>query len=126
MLKASLKDGLLDNRKAQTVLTSVAKRKPQGLSSIFKFYKRLIENQLGIETLIIETGAKIKNSAQYEKILLAKTEARKVIYKTNPAIVFGAKITHGNWVWEETLGSKLKQIAFVGGSSGRAPDSAQS
>lgn len=110
MLKASLKNGFIDNQKAQTVLHSVVKNKPQGLSSILKTYKRAIQSQLNLETILIESGAKIKNLAGFEKKLLAKTGAHKVTYKINPEMVFGAKVSHGDWVWEESLDSSLKQL----------------
>ncbi|MBI3342003.1 F0F1 ATP synthase subunit delta [Candidatus Curtissbacteria bacterium] len=100
----------MDNQKAQRVLETVVKNRPQGLSSILKLYKRLVTSQLNLENLIIETGAKIKNAKSLEKNLIAKTGARKVTYKTNPEMVFGARVMQGDWIWEENLSSKLKQL----------------
>lgn len=111
MLKASLKNGLLDRNKAKTVLVTLSSNKPQGLSSILKTYKRLVEAKYKLENLEITTAVKIANARKAEKNLLAKTGARKVTYKTNPEMIFGARITQGDWIWEETLESKLKQLA---------------
>lgn len=110
MLNISLKNGLLDHQKARKILQTVATAKPQGLSSILKSFKRLVEAQLKTENLQIETATKISNQKNFEKKLLAITGAAKVTYKTNPEIVFGARVTNGDWIWEETLESKLKQL----------------
>lgn len=111
MFKNSLKNGAVDTRSVSKIVATVAKQKPQGLLEILKAYKRLIEQKLSAETVLVETGSDISGQAHLEKELLKKTGARKIAFKKNPELVFGAKITHGDWVYEDTLESKLKQLA---------------
>lgn len=110
LYKKSLKNGLVDSKKVSTNLKTLTASKPQGLIGILKVYKRLIESKLDSETLTIESPASSSALKKYEKDLLGKTQAKRVVYKTNPDLVFGARISSGDWVWEDTLETKLKQL----------------
>ena len=76
---------------------------------ILKAYRRLIEAQLKKEEVEIEM-AQPQKSKRFEKLILRKTGARRINLKINPDMVVGAKITHGDWIWEESLDAKLKQL----------------
>ena len=80
------------------------------MASILKIYKKLIENTLLKEQVVVETALRLTNQKKIEKEILNRTGAKRIIYKTNPKIVLGAKITHGDWVWDETLSAKLAQL----------------
>lgn len=107
MLRASLKNGQVDPKLIDKVLKSVIAQKPAGLMLILKTYKNLVAQKLASEELVIEAAAlpSLNKSA-----LLAKTGAKRIVFSKNPNIIFGAKIKHGDWIWEETLDSKLNQI----------------
>ncbi len=107
MFKASLKNGTIDKTLVNKVLKEITSQKPYGLSKILKIYKRLVARKLAREEVTVEAAAipPLDKSA-----FLKKTGAKRIILKKNPGIVFGAKITHGDWIWEETLDSKLNQI----------------
>ena len=111
MYKNSLKSGQLDAHSVSKILSSVTKQKPQGLLEILKAYKRLVEQKINTETVVVETGGYITGQSRFEEELLNKTGAKKVIFKKNPDLVFGVKIAHGDWIYEDTLKSKLKQLA---------------
>lgn len=111
MFKNSLKNGQIDSRSVTKVLGAVTKEKPRGLLEVLKAYKRLVEQKIKAGTVLVETEADIAGQTQLEKELLKKTGANKVVFKKNPELVFGAKITHGDWVYEDTLESKLYQLA---------------
>ncbi len=113
LLKKSLSNGAVDTKKVTAVLKNLAASKPQGLIGILKVYKRLIETRIARETLIIESPAQTFNLKKFESELLNKTGAKKTIFITNPNLVFGAKITNGDWVWEDTLETKLKQVSEI-------------
>lgn len=110
MFKKSLTAGSVDSKKVTSILKNLTGAKPQGLIGILKVYKRLVESKLAAETLIIESPAQITTLKKLGHELSQKTGAKKVVYKFNPDLVFGAKITSGNWVWEDTLETKLKQL----------------
>lgn len=112
LFKKSLNHGLVDSKKVSAVLKNLSASKPQGLIGILKIYKRLIESKIAGETLIIESPAPINTISKFSKDLLNKTSAKKIIYIQNPDLVFGAKITNGDWVWENTLETKLKQLTI--------------
>ncbi len=107
MLRVSLKNGLVDSKLVGKVLKEIISQKPSGLTKILKIYKNLIAAQLAKEELIIEASALPSLS---KSALLSKTGAKRIIFKKNPAIIFGAMIKNGDWIWEETLDSKLNQI----------------
>jgi F0F1-type ATP synthase delta subunit len=48
-----------------------------------------------------------------QKQIMAKTGAARINFIVNPHLTTGARITHGDWVWDETLDSKLEQIVNV-------------
>lgn len=110
MFKNSLKNGGLDTNSVSKILAIVTKQKPQGSLEILKAFKRLVEQKIKAETVLAETGSDIQNQGHLEKELLKKTGAKKVIFKKNPNLVFGVKITHGDWIYEDTLESKLVQL----------------
>jgi len=109
LYKASLKNGVLDNTRAQKVLEQIVKLHPQGLIGILQNYGRLISQALSWQSVVLES-ASVSGMRDLEKKLIKTTGARKVIFKHNPNFVFGARITHGDWIYEDTLESKLRQL----------------
>ncbi len=110
LYKKSLSRGLVDEKKVKIILNQLAKQNPAKLSSILKTYKRLIVQKLSREEIIIETNDKITFQKSFIDNLKKKTGAVKITNKTNPKIVFGAKVYNGDWIWDETLEEKLHQI----------------
>lgn len=108
LFKNSFTNGFLDKKRISSNLNKVATLKPQGLVNILRQYKRLVSHALSIEELQIESAEKL-NTAQ-EKEVLTKTNTKRINYKLNPKIVFGAKIKHGDWIYEQSLDNKLSQI----------------
>lgn len=107
MLRASLKNGLVDSKLVGKVLKEIISQRPSGLTKILKIYKSAVTAQLAREELIIEASALPSIS---KLALLSKTGAKRIIFRKNPEIIFGARIKNGDWIWEETLNSKLEQI----------------
>ena len=112
MFKQSLSQELVNTQKVRGILGEITRQKPAHLASILKIYKKLIRQALAREEIIIESASQLTNQSELEKQFLAKTGARKVLFKTNPKIVTGAKITHGDWIWDATLDAKLKQLTI--------------
>lgn len=126
MLKQSLNQGSVDSNKVQQVLKETIAKKPKNLVNILKKYKKLIQTALSQEEVIVETATPIvnrsprskgrgslflnQNKKDLEDQIIAKTGARRVSYKTNPKIVLGAKITHGDWIWDASLDAKLRKL----------------
>ena len=110
MFKKSLKEGVVNSASVSAVLKETISQKPQNLKNILKFYKHLIEDKIAREELIVETAQKTKEIEKMEKELLSKTKAKRIKYKINPRLIFGLKITHGDFVYDATLDSKLKQL----------------
>ena len=109
LFKNSFTGNFLDDAKIMQNIKILTSQKPHGLVNILRFYKRLLAQTLAAEVLQIETTEKL--SAVQEKELMAKTNARKIIYNLNPKMVFGAKIKHGDWIYDSSLQAKLSQIA---------------
>ena len=110
MYKKSLKESVVNSAGVSQVLKETVSQKPHGLKNILKFYKHLIESKIAQEELIVETAQKTKEIEKMEKYLLSKTGAKRIKYKINPKLIFGLKITHGDFVYDATLDSKLKQL----------------
>ncbi len=110
MFKNSLKNGQVDKAKVRQVLKEKATKRQVGTIALLKKYKRLIEMALAKEEVIFEIGQKITNLARIEDELLSRTQAARIKIKINPKIVFGAKITHGDWQYDATLDAKLKEL----------------
>lgn len=110
LFKKSLdqKGQLAPNRISQ-IIKALAYKKPQGLLAILKAYRRLCQSQLRKEEVEVEMPEKVMDK-KIEKLILLKTSARRINFKMNPNMVLGAKITHGDWVWDETLDAKLQQL----------------
>lgn len=109
LFKSSLKNGSLDTTRAEKVLKEIVKLSPQGLIGILQNYSRLVSQALSWQTVVVES-ASVSGVRDLEKKLLKATGAQKVTFKHNPKFVFGARITHGDWIYEDTLESKLKQL----------------
>ena len=110
MYKKSLKDGIVNLASVSAVLKEIVSQKPHGLKNILKNYKHLIEAKIASEELKVETAHKTKEVEKMEKELLSKTGAKRIKYKINPKLIFGLRITHGDFVYDATLDSKLKQL----------------
>ena len=111
LFKKSLNsDGFVDTKKVQVILNTIVSQKPPKLIKILKIYKKLIAAALSHEELVVETAEKLSNQKKFEQNLFAKTGANRINYKINPNIVLGARITHGDWVWDETLQAKLENL----------------
>lgn len=107
MLTACLENGQVDSKLVRKVVGEVVSQKPYRLSHILKLFRRLVAQKLAWEEVVLETAALPSfNKSDF----LKKTNTKRIVVKINPQIVFGAKIIHGDWVWEETLHSKLEQI----------------
>ncbi|OGD85625.1 hypothetical protein A2164_02175 [Candidatus Curtissbacteria bacterium RBG_13_35_7] len=112
MFKNSLTEGIVDAKKVNLVLKEIISKRPNHLTYILKLYKKLITQALAKEELIVESASLLPNQKSIEKQLLEKTGTQRIIYKTNPKFVLGAKITHGDWVYDQTLGAKLAQLTM--------------
>lgn len=99
----------LSANRVHQILSALKRAKPREVLGILKAYRRLIAFQIKKEEVEVETAQTIK-SKKIEKLLLSKTGARRINFKINPAVVLGAKITHGDWVWDETLDAKLQEL----------------
>ncbi|OGD93623.1 hypothetical protein A2697_04170 [Candidatus Curtissbacteria bacterium RIFCSPHIGHO2_01_FULL_41_44] len=109
--KQSLTGGFVDYQKVRKTLKRLSLQKVVGLRAILRAYKRLIEVKLKKEEVTVEIVEKITNFAELETEIRQKTGVRKVTFRINPKITFGARITHGDWIWDSTLSSRLRQIA---------------
>ena len=113
LFKKSLNsDGLVDAKKVQIILRQIVSQKPPQLIKILKKYKKLIAAALSCEELIVETAQNLTSQKKFEQNLFAKTGAARISYKINPNIVLGARITHGDWVYDKTLQAKLERLTI--------------
>lgn len=110
MLKNSLTNGLADAKRVKVVLKDVASIHPSNLSAILKIYKKLVEKALLQEEITVELASPIKNLKKLESEIITQTGVKRVRFKINADIVFGTKITHRDWIWDNTLQAKLKQL----------------
>jgi len=109
LFKNSLTNSEVDELKVKKILSHITSQKILGVKTLLKYYKRLIENALAREEIIIEI-AQLDQIKELEKQILTKTKAKRISYKINPSIVFGTKITHGDWVYDSTLEAKLNNL----------------
>ena len=110
MLKNSLSGGLVNSKLVSFVLREVISQRPQGLTKILKVYRRLVENKLKKEEILIESAQKVANQKQLEQEFTKNTGVKRINFKINPKIVFGAKVTSGDWIYDATLDAKLEQL----------------
>lgn len=108
MFAASLKNGLVDEAQGKQILSLVTRRKPQGLLKTLRLYKNLVDSAQNKEKVTIQSAAKLDRQTLTR--ISAKTHTRKIAVTVNPRLVFGTRITHGDWVWDNTLEGKLEQL----------------
>mgnify|MGYP001608737309 CR=1 FL=1 len=112
MANASLTANMLDPKKVKKVTEAAIALKPANLTKILKIYKNLIENKIRSEEVTIEISQKNAISKQFEQDIKKTTGAKRVSYVINPKLIAGAKITHGDWVYDATLEAKLEQLTI--------------
>lgn len=110
MFKNSLKNGQVNKVKVSQVLKVITVKHRVGTIALLRGYKRLIKQALAREEVILEIGQKIANQKEIENELRSRTQAVRIKIKLNPKIVFGAKITHGDWQYDATLSAKLMEL----------------
>lgn len=110
LFKKSLDEkGQLNPNRVRQILAGVTRVRHRGVLGILKAYRRLVASQIKKEEVEIEAAQSLK-SKKFEKLILSKTGTRRINFKINPDMVVGAKITHGDWIWDETLDAKLEQL----------------
>ena len=113
LFKKSLdQEGTINAKNVQKVLKEIVARKPPQLLHILKIYKKITETALAKEQIIIESAQKTANFKKLEAKLQERTGAKRIIFKINPSIVLGTKITHGDRIWDNTLEGKLKRLTI--------------
>ena len=110
MFKQSLTNGVVNPKKVGLILKAVGAQKLAHPTGVLKVYKRLIEIALKKEDVMVESASKLTNQAKFEKELKQKTGALRIKYKFDPSIILGVRITHGDWIYDETLDEKLRQL----------------
>lgn len=111
LFKESLTEDKVDEKKIRKILDRIGQQKNPQAAKILKVYKRLVERALSWEEILVEAGEPVAKDV--EKTLLLATGARKAKFKVDPKIVLGAKITHGDWIYDATLEAKLKQLTAL-------------
>ena len=109
MFKRSLENTKIDSQKVKAVLNEFYNQKEAKAAKILKIYKNLVSQALSWQEVIVETALDTIGDDQ-KRSILAKTEAQSVKVVKNPKIVAGAKIYHGDWVYDETLEGKLNLL----------------
>lgn len=112
MANSSLTANLVDAKKVKKVTEAVISLNPANLSKILKIYKNLIENKMRNEEVTIEIPLGNIITKQFEQDIKKTTGAKRVSYVINPKLIAGAKITHGDWVYDQTLDTKLNQLTL--------------
>lgn len=110
LFRKSLTGSLIDTKKVSLILKVLVGRKPHHLVNILRIYKRLLNGAISKEEIVVESALKLENQKQLEKELIQKSSARRVIFKVNPKITAGVKITHGDWIYDASLNAKLAQL----------------
>lgn len=110
LLKNSFSAGALSEKKIRSNLASLKKFKIVDLSLILKTYKKLIEKQLSKDEILIESPTKLTLPKKTTDSLLRKLGAKRIRYSENPHLVLGARILHGDWVYDTTLDAKLESM----------------
>lgn len=111
MYRNSLTNGAVNLKCAKAALKEIMSQKLAHPARVLSAYKRLIEEALKKEEILVESATKITNQKVFEKELRDKTGVKKIVYKTNPQIIIGARVTHGDWIYDDTLDAKLRQIS---------------
>lgn len=111
--KCCFPEGFIQPDKIHLVLKELTRQKPAGFTNILKALRRQVAMAQAKEEVMVEAAQIPPNWKQLEKTLIERTAAKRVLYKPNPDIVFGAKITHGDWIWDETLDNKLEQLTNI-------------
>lgn len=109
LFRNSLTNDTVDEAKVKEILRLITKEKPPQLLNILKIYKKMVERTLLKEELIIEAATKVADK-KFEQEILNKTKAKRIKYQIKPNLVLGMRITHGDWVYDETLQAKLAQL----------------
>lgn len=113
LAKKSTTGTTVDAHKVKIVLKELSNQKLSHPTQILKTYKRLISDALRKEEVVVESANKITNLKDFERNLKKKTQAKRIKYITNPQIVAGARIIHGDWIYDATLDAKLEQLTSV-------------
>ena len=108
--KCCMSEGYIQPDKIHLVLKELTRQKPAGYTNVLKALKRQVARVQDREKVTVEAAQIPSNWKEFEKGLIERTHAKRILFKQNPEMIFGVKITHGDWVWEETLNSKLEQL----------------
>jgi len=113
LFKNSFSGEFLNEKKILGNLASLKTFKTLDLLHILKSYKKLIEKQIAKEDILIESPIKLNLPKKTIDSLIKKFGAKRIQFRENPHLVLGAKILHGDWVYDSSLDAKLEQLKGV-------------
>lgn len=110
LYKLSISDGKLSEKSVRKIVTTVLRSTTRNKNILLKQYKRYIEMFVKTQELVVEIPKEFILSERVRQELLKKTKATSIKVLENPNLLFGTKVIHGDWVYDNTLSAKLEKI----------------
>ena len=113
MLRASFKDGQLDQEKIGAIVQSLIARRPRHLVDVLQHYKRLL--RLEIEKRHAKIGSATKLAPQAEANILDRLKRKyggdlTSEFVVDPTLLGGVRVRVGSDVWDGTLRNRLERL----------------
>lgn len=100
----------LNEQRVLEIVRSLISDQGTQTRAILGMYKNIVTQYIKSHTLVIEVpkGHTITSKEQKELQDISKTDYIEVV--ENDKIIVGARITHGDWVYDQTLDARLTQL----------------
>lgn len=100
----------LDEKRVLYIVSEVLKDKTREKNALISAYTKLISEYIRYNQIQIEIPKGFSISQSEVELLAKKTKAKYTRIVESEKNIFGAKITHGDWVYDNTLAAKLNNI----------------
>ncbi len=106
----SILNGEIDRNRVHAIVATVLQSATRNKTTVLKQYKKYIEAFVRTREVIVEVPDGFAIDRKMEQEIMEKTHAKNITVYENAGLIFGVKITHGDWVYDNTLDSQLGKI----------------
>jgi F0F1-type ATP synthase delta subunit len=114
-VKNSAKDGkLMENQVKKYVAVFKKLSKPEAIAAL-SLYLKGIKRILDQHTLVVESAEKLSTQEldKVKKRMDLRFKIYDLRFKINPALLGGVKIHVGDWIFEDSIKSRIDQVKGV-------------
>lgn len=113
LLKAAVRDGVVDDRAVRTIYTRLIEEKPRGLLGILNAFARMLRLEMDRRHAVVESARRldVPTAKSVEADLQKKYGGKLTVeFRENPNLIGGMRVRVGSDVWDGSVKNRLDRL----------------